>query len=98
MPLFDLVPLDVARTEATSGTDRPPVPSSVEIPFSGATKRILLAATGEADRLGHETIGIAHLLLAMLDRRESRAGTLLTRWGITSERVRAGIAELLDEE
>ena len=97
-PLFDLVTLDIARMETMSATDRPPVPSSVEIPFSGMTKRVLLAATGEADRLGHETIGIAHLLLAMLDWKESRAGALLTRWGITSERVRAGLAELLDEE
>jgi hypothetical protein len=34
----------------------------------------------------------------MLDRRESHAGALLRRWGITSERVRAGLAESLDEE
>ena len=98
VPLFELVSIDLARTETMSGAGGPPVPSSVEIPFSGVTKRVLLAATGEADRLGHETIGIAHLLLAMLDRRESRAGALLTRWGITSERVRAGLAESLDEE
>ena len=76
----------------------PGADGSVEIPFSGMTRRVLLAATGEADRLGHETIGIAHLLLAMLDRRESRASSLLIRWGITPDRVRDGIAELLDEE
>ena len=96
--LFERVSLDVARTQTALSTRPPVIPHSVEIPFSGPTKRVLLAATGEADRLGHETIGIAHLLLAMLDRKESRAGVLLARWGITSERVREGIADLLDEE
>jgi hypothetical protein len=53
------------------------IPASVEIPFSDMTRTMLLAATGAADRLGHETIGIAHLLLVMVDR-ESHASTLLT--------------------
>ena len=39
----------------------------VEIPFSSTTRRVLLAATGEAARLGHHAIAIAHLLLGMLD-------------------------------
>ncbi|HEU4688169.1 MAG TPA: Clp protease N-terminal domain-containing protein [Vicinamibacterales bacterium] len=91
------VSLDAARTAATSRSGGTRIPYSVEIPFSGATRTILLAATTEADRLGHETIGIGHLLLALLGR-ESRASALLTRWGITSERVRDGIADLLDEE
>jgi hypothetical protein len=92
------ISLDDARTATLMARSAMPLPTSVEIPFSGMTRRVLLAATGEADRLGHETIGIAHLLLAMLERRESRASSLLTRWGITPERVRDGIAELLDEE
>jgi hypothetical protein len=92
------VSLDAARAEVMAGPAGVPIPSSVEIPFSGVTKRVLLDATGQARRLGHESIGIVHLVLAMLDRRESRAGLLLTRWGITPERVREGIAELLDEE
>jgi len=92
------ISLDAARAETLVGRGGAPLPYSVEIPFSGLTKRVLLAASGEAGRLGHDSIGIAHLLLAMLDRRESRASSLLTRWGITPERVRDGIAELLDEE
>ena len=91
------VSLDAARTEAVSGSGGARIPYSVEIPFGASTRTVLLAATKEADRLGHETIGIAHLLLALLSR-ESRASALLTRWGITSERVRSGISELLDGE
>jgi hypothetical protein len=75
-----------------------PVPYSVEIPFSNLTKRVLLAATAEADRLGHESIGIAHLLLGMLDRPDSVASSLLAGWGITALHMRKDIAQLLDEE
>lgn len=91
------VSLDAARAEIMAGSAGAAVPTSVEIPFSGVTKRVLLDATGQARRLGHESIGMVHLVLAMLDRRESRAGSLLTRWGITSERVKEGIADMLDE-
>jgi hypothetical protein len=74
-----------------------PIPYSVEIPFSGTTRQVLLAATGEADRLGHQTIAIAHLLLGMLDRHGTLASSLLTGWGITAQRIRADISDLLDE-
>ena len=80
------------------GGDTPgPLPFSVEIPFSGQTKRVLLAATAEADRLGHDGIGIAHLLLGMLGVPESSASARLTGWGMSARRVRDDIAHLLDE-
>jgi hypothetical protein len=91
------VSLDAARVEIVTRPRGATIPYSVEIPFSGTTRHLLLAATGEAGRLGHETIGIGHLLLAMLERRESSESSLLTRWGITAEQVRHGI-ETLDEE
>jgi len=40
------------------------VPTSVEIPFSPDTKRILAATAAEAEGLGHHDIGTEHLLLA----------------------------------
>jgi hypothetical protein len=92
------VSLETARAEIATGPAAVPIPSSVEIPFSGVTRQVLLAAAGEANRLEHETIGIAHLLLAMLDRGESRASALLTGWGATSSRVRDSLADLLDGE
>ena len=74
-----------------------PVPYSVEIPFSSTTRRVLLAATGEADRLGHHAIAIAHLLLGMLGGHGTLASSLLTGWGITAQRIREDISDLLDE-
>jgi ATP-dependent Clp protease ATP-binding subunit ClpA len=92
------VSLDMARMETVTRAGGPPIPSSVQIPFSAITQRLLLAATGEANRLGHETIGIGHLLLAMLEHPESSEGLLLARWGISAERVRRGIADMLGGE
>jgi hypothetical protein len=92
------VSLDTARMETVTRAGGAPIASSVQIPFSAITRRLLLAATGKANRLGHETIGIGHLLLAMLERWESREGLLLTRWGISAERVRRDIADMLGGE
>jgi hypothetical protein len=92
------VSIDAARAEiARPRRGAEPIPYSVEIPFSGMTRQVLLAATGEADRLGHRTIAIAHLLLGMLDRHGTLARSLLTGWGINAERIRADISDLLDE-
>jgi hypothetical protein len=71
---------------------------SIEIPFSGATKQALLAATSEADRMGHPGIGIAHLFLGLLGPQPSLANSLLADRGVTVQRLRASIADLLDEE
>jgi Clp amino terminal domain, pathogenicity island component len=98
--IFDRVrvSLERARTEVRGGGDTAePLPFSVEIPFSGQTKRILLAATAEADRLGHDGIGLAHLLLGMLGVSESPASARLTAWGMSAQRVRDDMAHLLDE-
>jgi ATP-dependent Clp protease ATP-binding subunit ClpC len=69
-------------------------PTSMEIPFSAETKAILLAAAGQADRLGHHYIGPEHLLLGILDRPQSLAGMLLAEHGIDGELVRQEISEL----
>ena len=74
------------------------LPYSVEIPFSDRTKQALLAAAAEADRMGHAGIGIAHLLLGLLDRKGSAANSLLTEWGLNVLRMRGDIAHFLNEE
>ena len=67
--LADLIPsqtADAIRREVLQHTSaRTPVPTSIEIPFSKATKRALEAAASEADSLRHGYIGPEHLLLAL---------------------------------
>jgi len=48
--------------------------------------------------MGHESIGIAHLLLGIIDCKHSTARSLLTDWGMTALRVRKDLAQLLNEE
>jgi hypothetical protein len=48
--------------------------------------------------MGHAGIGIAHLLLGLLDRKGSVANSLLTQWGLNVQRMRGGIAHFLNEE
>jgi len=93
------ISLDAAR-EKVSGMVRAgeSLPYSVEIPFSETTKKVLLAAAGEADGMGHGSIGIAHLLLGIINCKRSTARSLLTDWGMTAPRVRKDLAQLLNEE
>jgi ATP-dependent Clp protease ATP-binding subunit ClpC len=68
--------------------------TSVEIPFSEETKRILNAAASEADGLGHNHIGTEHLLLAILCEPATAAGQILTAHGITRVALREEIARV----
>ena len=67
---------------------RQQVPTTVELPFSDQTRRILEFATEEADRVGHKYIGAGHLLLAVVRERGSFAAGMLRRHGITIEDLR----------
>jgi ATP-dependent Clp protease ATP-binding subunit ClpC len=73
------------------------IPTSVEVPFSAQTKRALVAAMGEADRLLHSDIGVEHLLLGLLHEPESMAGDLLIARGVQLGATRDQIVRLLNE-
>jgi ATP-dependent Clp protease ATP-binding subunit ClpA len=75
------------------------VPTSVEIPFSDATKRALRASAEEADRLRHSGIGSEHLLLGLLvDEESSMAASILTGRGLRLPACRTAVAELTTSE
>jgi ATP-dependent Clp protease ATP-binding subunit ClpC len=73
------------------------VSTSVEIPFSAETKRVLQYAAEEADLLHHAQVGTEHLLLGVLREDHSVAASILTRNGLTLERARDEIEQLLNE-
>jgi ATP-dependent Clp protease ATP-binding subunit ClpC len=90
---------DVLQKECQSragGSER--VSTSIEIPFSEQTKRVLRYAAEEADLLRHSYIGTEHLLLGLLREERSAAAAILARHGLTLESTRAAIAQLLTEE
>src|ERR671916_505069 len=77
---------------------REKVSTSVEIPFSAETKRVLGFAAEEADRLLHNYIGTEHLLLGILREERSVAATILMEKGMRLNTVREDIVALLNEK
>jgi len=77
---------------------REKVSTSVEIPFSAETKRVLQFAAEEADRLLHNYIGTEHLLLGILREERSVAATILMEKGMRLTTVREDIVALLNEK
>ena len=77
---------------------REKVSTSVEIPFSTETKRVLQFAAEEADRLLHNYIGTEHLLLGILREERSIASMVLSEKGMRLNTVREDIVQLLNEK
>jgi ATP-dependent Clp protease ATP-binding subunit ClpC len=88
LPLADVR----AELEATRTAEK--IETSVEIPFSAETKRVLQHACDEADGLAHHHITPDHLLLGLLREPASRAATALARHGMELEAARERIREL----
>jgi len=63
-------------------------PTSVEIPFAAATKRVLEFAAEEADRLLQQTIEPEHLLLALLRENDPVAAASLFAYGMGLDEAR----------
>jgi hypothetical protein len=73
------------------------VATSVEIPFSAETKRVLEYTADEANRLRHDYIGTEHLLLGILREEGSVAASALISRGLRLDAVRDAIVEILKE-
>jgi enamine deaminase RidA (YjgF/YER057c/UK114 family) len=74
------------------------VATSVEIPFSAETKRVLRNTAEEADRLLDNHIGIEHMLLGILREERSVAASLLIEKGMRLQTVRDDIVQLRHEQ
>ena len=68
-----------------------PTSTSVEIPFSRATQRVLHFAAEEADRLAHAYIGVEHLLLGVLREDDPVAAPILQSHGVKLGDVRTAV-------
>lgn len=72
---------------------RQQVPTSVEVPFSDQTERILNYAIEEADRLDHKDVEPEHLVLGVLREDGSFAAEMLRRHGMTLDALRDHIVK-----
>ena len=64
------------------------IPTHLDLPLSHASKRILYHAKDEADRLNSKYIGTEHLLLGLIQEKDSVAGKLLSEFGADIENLR----------
>ena len=80
------------RSRARTGGEK--ISTSVEIPFSDETKRVLEFAAEEADRLHHNYVGTEHMLLGLLRESTCTAAVTLTAHGLHLEDVRSDIVKL----
>jgi hypothetical protein len=89
---------EAIRAAITAATIvREPTSTSVDLPLTNESKRILAYAAEEAMRLGHEHIGTEHLLLGVLREEGCLSARLLRERGLTIERARAQISESAQE-
>lgn len=71
------------------------VSTSVDLPFSTETGRVLRFAADEAERLRHRHLGPEHLLLGILRETGCLAATLLTEKGVQLDTVRGEIIRMV---
>ena len=90
--------LNEYRAKATrsdgDNRERDAVPAVVE----GLVNRLLDRAEREAQLMDHDYLGTEHLLLAILDDAEGPLASILSRYGVTSLRVKAKVEEMLENK
>ena len=74
------------------------ISTSVEVPLSAGSKRILNLAAEEAERLGQKHVGTEHLLLGILRENDCWAARLLTERGLTLDGLREELAHPADPQ
>jgi ATP-dependent Clp protease ATP-binding subunit ClpC len=77
---------------------REKVSTSVDIPLSVESKRVLSFASEEAERMLHNYIGTEHILLGLMREEKSVAAGILADKGMRLASVREDIIQLLNEK
>ncbi|HTB98966.1 MAG TPA: Clp protease N-terminal domain-containing protein [Terracidiphilus sp.] len=86
------------RREIESHTTiREKVSTSVDLPLSDESKRVLAYAAEEAEKLDHKHIGTEHLLLGLLREENTVAAKLLASRGLQLDKVREEFARFTPE-
>ncbi|MBP2477490.1 hypothetical protein JOF53_006362 [Crossiella equi] len=70
---------------------------TVQVPFTPAAQKVLELTVRAALRLGHNYIGTEHILIGVLEERESAAARVLTELGVTLEKTEEWVVAKLEE-
>ncbi len=77
---------------------RPRVSTSVDLPFSEESKRVLNCASEESERYSHKHIGVEHMLLALLQQEKSVAAEILKEHGLRPGMIREELSRGISEK
>ena len=84
---------DIRQKIDTAFVKLPPLSTAVDMPLSKSAGRVLKRAADEAGRLANKHIGTEHLLLGLIEERESLASQLLLEAGADPAAIREHYAE-----
>ena len=73
-------------------TSRKRISTSVEVPLTAESKKVLMMAAEEADRIGLRHVGTEHLLLGLLPLEDSLAAKILQARGVKAATIREQMA------
>src|ERR1041385_5557022 len=93
---FDSVEAIRRKIEAAT-THKEHISTSVDLPLSNESKRVLAYAAEEAERLSHKHIGSEHLLLGLLREEGSFAAQLLNERGVRLSALREELASIIQQ-
>jgi ATP-dependent Clp protease ATP-binding subunit ClpC len=86
--------LDSMRKQIEVNTKiREKTSTSIDLPLSNESKRVLAYSAEEAERLNHKHIGTEHLLLGLLREEKCLAAKLLQERGLALDEVRLNLAQ-----
>ena len=92
--LRDVAAVEEIRRQIESATTvGEKISTSVDLPLSNESKRVLAYAAEEAERLAHKHIGSEHLLLGLLREEKSFAAAILHERGVRISFVREALAQ-----
>ena len=92
------IPLDWVRQKVEAIIGRGSGLVAPEIPFTPRAKRVLELSWDESRQLGHNFIGVEHLMLGLLREGGGVAYRVLNDEGINFEKLRSAIIALFDEK
>jgi ATP-dependent Clp protease ATP-binding subunit ClpC len=93
------LPMEEIRREIEGRSPyREKVSTSVDIPLSPDSKRVLGYAAEEAERMLHNYIGTEHILLGLLREETSVAATILAEKGMRLSAIREDIKDIVSEK
>jgi hypothetical protein len=83
----------IRRKVDTLTPQRASFPTSIDLPLSDGSKRVLANAVDEAQGLAHDYIGTEHLLLGLLREEVGTAAAILREFGVNADKLRREFAE-----